>query len=244
MTKTVLITGGNINLGATISETFAQKKYNIVISYHIHEKEANELVTYLKDKYNVNILALKADISKEKSVKNLITKTIQEFNKIDILINNASISLDNDFFAKSAQEFKSVLEVNLVGTFLVSKYVAEVMLAQKTGVIINISSTNGIDTPNPYSLDYDASKAGIISLTHNFAKALSPYIRVNTVAPGWINTTNVLQMNPNIIKEETDKILLGRFAQKTEIAKVVLFLASEDASYINDTIIRVDGGLK
>ena len=112
------------------------------------------------------------------------------------------------------------------------------------GSIINISSTNAIDTPEAYSLDYDASKAGLISLTHNFAKIYGPDIRVNAIASGWINTSNVLEMEPHYIEKEKNKIILNRFAEPEEIANVVFFLASKEASYIVDSILRVDGGLK
>ena len=118
------------------------------------------------------------------------------------------------------------------------------MKEEKKGCIINISSTNGIDTNYPYSLDYDASKAGVISLTKNLAKELAPNIRVNAIAPGWVNTDMNKNLTDNFIKEEQEKILLNRFAEDYEIAKVIYFLSTEDASYINGSIIRVDGGQK
>ena len=130
---------------------------------------------------------------------------------------------------------------NLIGTFLTCKYVRKIM---EEGCIINISSTNGIDTYYPYSLDYDASKAGVISLTHNFADAYAPKIRVNSVAPGWINTDMNKEMDREYKKEECEHILLNRFAEPEEIANVVFLLASESASYINNSILRVDGGVK
>ena len=174
----------------------------------------------------------------------MVEKVLEHFSKIDVLINNAALCQDNYFYEKTSLEFQNVIATNLIGPFLTSKYVGEHMLEQKSGVIVNISSTNGIDTMETYSMDYDASKAGVISLTKNYAKALAPYVRVNAIAPGWTKTDAVLEMNPNYLKEEEKKILLARFAKPEEIANVVAFLASDDASYINGTIIRVDGGLK
>ena len=118
------------------------------------------------------------------------------------------------------------------------------MLKEKSGCIINISSTNGIDTMYPYSLDYDASKAGVISLTKNLAKEYAPFIHVNSIAPGWVNTEMNKELDADYIKEEEENILLHRFGEPEEIANVVAFLASEDASYINGSVIRVDGGSK
>jgi len=134
------------------------------------------------------------------------------------------------------------LIVNLVGTFLCSKYVGKVMLEQGRGRIINIASSNAINTYYPESCDYDASKAGVISLTHNFARELAPYINVNCICPGWVKTDMNKELSYEQISTERKKILLNRFASPEEISKVVLFLASPAASYINDTIIRVDGG--
>ena len=135
-----------------------------------------------------------------------------------------------------------ILEVNLVGTFLVSKIMSTIMSDNSS--IINISSTNGIDTYYEYSLDYDSSKAGIINLSHNLANYLSPKIRVNTICPGWINTPMNKDMAAEFRKQEEDKILLKRFAEPNEIANLVYFISSNDASYINDSVIRIDGGKK
>ena len=117
------------------------------------------------------------------------------------------------------------------------------MLKNKSGKIINISSTNGINTFYPTSIDYDASKAAIINLTNNLSIQFAPYINVNAVAPGWVNTPMNQELPQDFIEEETEKIYKKRFAEPEEIAKVILFLASEDAQYINATVIKVDGGM-
>lgn len=244
MKKTVLITGGAINLGAAISTLFAQNGYNVVINYNKSKKEALKLQNDLVKKYHIKAKAIKADISQEEEVKAMLESILKEFKVIDVLVNNAAYYKDCEMMKKETKDLKRVLEVNVIGTFLVSKYVSKNMLKNKQGHIINISSTNAIDTLNPYSFDYDASKAAIISLTHNLAYELAPFIRVNAVAPGWINTKPVLEMNPHIIKEEQEKILLKRFANVEEIANVILFLASDKSSYINNSIIRVDGGIR
>jgi 3-oxoacyl-[acyl-carrier protein] reductase len=240
--KVVLITGSSRGIGKSTAIEFASKNCNVVINYFNSEKEALELRDFIIDKYNVKALIIKADVSKEVDVKKMIETTIKEFGKIDIVVNNAGIAIDNGFDEKTVEEFRRVLDVNLIGTYLVSKYVGKYMIEQKYGKIINVSSTNGIDTNYPYSIDYDASKAGIISLTHNFAEQYSPYINVNAVAPGWVMTDMNKELDKDYMEEEQKKVFLNRFADPSEIAKVIVFLASDDASYINNTIIRVDGG--
>lgn len=237
--KTVLITGSSRGLGKAIAELFAQNKYNVILN----SKTSNldDLVNELKDKYQTKIIGIKCDISNEQEVALMFQRVITEFDSIDCVINNASICHDNDILSKTKEEFESVISTNLTGTFLVSKYAAKYMT---TGNIVNIASTNGIDTNYPESIDYDASKAGIISLTHNFAKYLAPNIRVNCIAPGWINTDMTKDLENNFKNQELNKIMLSRFAEPQEIANVVYFVASDEASYINDSIIRVDGGVK
>lgn len=239
--KTVLITGASKGLGASIAKVFAQNNHNIILNYNNSEEEALKLTEELK-KYNVEVLPIKADITKEEDIKNMVSISIEKFQKIDILVNNAGIAIDTTFEDKTKENFMKTIDTNLIGPFLVSKYVGESMLKEKQGCIINISSTNGIDTYYEYSLDYDASKAGMISLTHNLALHYAPYIRVNCVAPGWINTEMNKELDEEYKKEEESKILLNRFAEPVEIAKVVYFLSTDDAKYINNETIRVDGG--
>ena len=237
-----LVTGSSRGIGRAIVEEFAKAGVNVVINYNKHEREALEFLDYIKKNYEVEVMCIKCDVSSEVEVEEMVNSITDNFGKIDILVNNASICLDSLFFDKSVKNFKRILDVNLIGTYLCSKYVAPTMISNKNGKIINISSTNGIDTYYPESLDYDASKAGVISLTHNMAVEFAPYVNVNCVCPGWVKTDMNKDLSIEQIEQEKKKILLNRFAIPEEIAKVVLFLASNKASYINDSIIRVDGG--
>ena len=167
---------------------------------------------------------------------------VNKYKNIDILVNNAGICNDTLYEDKTKEDFLKVLETNVVGTYLVTKSIAKHM--NKNSKIINIASDNGLDNGYPESLDYDASKAGVISLTHNMAKYYAPNINVNCICPGWIDT----DMNKDLTKEQKEeienKILLNRFATKEEISNIVLFLSSDKAAYVNDSIITVNGGVK
>ena len=243
MSKVVaLVTGSNRGIGASCIEEFAKKGVNVIINYCHHEKEAKDLEKHIKENYNVEVLTIKCDISKEEEVEEMINTIIDHFGGLDILVNNASVSRDSLLLDKNIKEFKRVLDVNLIGTYLCSKYAGKVMLNQKRGKIINISSTNAIDTYYPESCDYDASKAGVISLTHNFAREFAPFINVNCICPGWVKTPMNKGLSLEQIAKEKKKILLNRFAEPIEIAKMVAFLSSSNADYVNDSIIRIDGG--
>lgn len=237
--KIALITGASRGLGKEIAIIFAQNKVNVIINYYHSEKEAQELATFLKEKYQIEVMLIKCNISEEKEVESMIKKIGQKEKKIDIIVNNAGSSNDSIFLDKTKEDFMNILSTNLIGPFLVCKYALKIM---EKGSIINISSTNAIDTNYPYSADYDASKAGLNSLTNNLADALAPNIRVNTIAAGWMNTDMSKNLDLEFKQEEERKILLGRFAEPKEIAEVVYFLTTEKASYINKSIIRVDGG--
>lgn len=242
--KTVLVTGSSNGIGKETIIKFAKNNYNVVITYNNDKNSALELEREIKNKYNVNTLVIKCDVSNEEEIKSMVDRIINQFGKIDVLVNNAGIAIDTTFEDKTKDNFMKTLEVNLVGTFLVSKYVSIYMLKEKSGNIINVSSTNGIDSYYVESLDYDASKSGVISLTHNLANYLAPYVRVNCVCPGWINTKMNDCLSDEFKNKEVDKILLNRFADASEVANLIYFLASDEASYINDSIIKIDGGVK
>lgn len=239
--KTVLVTGSSGGIGRETIKKFASNNYNVVITYNSDYNNALSLEKEIKEKYKVDTLVVKLDLSNEENIKEMVNNIIDKFKNIDVLVNNAGISLDTTYEDKTKENFMKILEINLVGTFLVSKYISKYMLK---GSIINVSSTNAIDSYYIESLDYDASKSGIISLTHNLANFLSPSIRVNCVCPGWVDTKMNASLTDEFRKKEIDKILLKRFAKPSEIANLIYFLASEEASYINDSIIKIDGGVK
>ena len=244
MAKTVLVTGSSKGIGASTIIKFAQNGYNVVINYLNSFEKALSLKEYVEKNFGIKALLIKADVSKENDVKQMLEIILANFPTIDCVVNNAAITQDNEYADKTEEEFNKIIQTNLTGNFLVCKHFGKFMAKQKKGNIINISSTNGIDTPEIYSIDYNASKAGIISLTNSFAKALAPYVRVNTIVPGWTLTESVLEMDPKYLESGRKTILLNRFGKPEEIANAIYFIASDEASYINNSLIRVDGGIK
>lgn len=246
MAKVVLVTGSSNGIGRGTIIRFAREGYNVIINYNKDEKNAYALKEETEKKYGVSASVLRCDISSEEDVKNMVSKIIEQYGHIDVLVNNAAIEICSDFNEKDRESFIKVLNTNVVGTFLVSKYVGNEMKKVGKGRIINISSNNGIDKYDPSTLEYDASKSAIINMTYNLAKEFAPYINVNCVAPGWVKTEKIEQLDKSLdnkfIASESEKILLGRFADVEEIADVIYFLSSKEASYINGTVIRVDGG--
>ena len=240
MNKVAIITGSSKGLGSATAEYFAKNNYNIVINYNTDLDGALKLEQKIKDTYPVDTLIIKADISKEDDVLKLLEETDKKYGHIDVLINNAGIAIDTTLEDKTIDNFRKILNVNLIGTFLCCKHIGTYMKNKGTGSIVNISSNNAIDSYYPESMDYDASKAGVISLSHNFAKEYAPIVRVNTVAPGWINTNMNKELDDEYKNKEYNHILLGRFAEPEEIANAIYFAAT--SSYLNDSVIKIDGG--
>lgn len=172
----------------------------------------------------------------------MVDIALNKFGKIDVLVNNAGIIIDKEFEEKTIEDWKQTLNINLIAPFILTKLIGKEMVKNKSGAIINISSINAINTYHPSSVDYDASKSGLISLTYDSAIEFSPYVRVNCIAPGWVDTEMNKDLSEDYVKEEIERILVRRFGRPEEIAKVVTFLASDDASFINSTVIKVDGG--
>ncbi|MBQ7136495.1 MAG: SDR family oxidoreductase [Bacilli bacterium] len=231
--KVVLVTGASKGIGYYTALEFAKNGYNVAINYNADEIGAIELQKNIH-KYGGKSLIIKADISNEEEVRNMITTTMNELGQINVLINNAGIAIDNDIFDKSKEEFLKVLETNLVGTFLVSK---EALKNMESGTIINISSTDGIDTYNPISMDYCASKAGIILLTKTIALRF-PNINVYAVAPNWVKTPSVLDMNPEYLQEELKRIGQKELIEPAVVAKEIYSLTNNTCP--SGTILRID----
>ena len=242
MNKNVLITGGPRGIGEAISREFAKKGYNLIINYINSKETAEKLKTELETEFNISVLTIQGDLSEEKAIENMVDIAMDKFGKVDVLVNNAGIVIDKEFEDRTIEDWKQTLNINLIAPFILTKLIGKEMVKNKGGAIINISSTNGINTYYPTSVDYDASKSGLISLTYDSAVELAPYVRVNCIAPGWVNTEMNKELPEDFVKEETERILVKRFAEPEEIAKVATFLASDDASFINSTIIKVDGG--
>ena len=233
----VLVTGSSRGIGKSIIKLFASNGHNVIINYNKSDKAYIENIeSIIKETYKVDVISVKCDVSSEEEVKYMFDIIKKHFSKLDCIVNNAGIAKDSRIEEKSSEEFLSVLKVNLLGTFLVSKYGYKLM---DKGSIINIASNN-VNHGFIESCDYDASKAGVIALTHDFAKYLAPNIRVNCVSPGWINTDMNKDLFVDFKKEEEEKILLKRFGEAKDIANTVYFLATNE--YINDEIIKVDGG--
>ncbi len=241
-TKVALVTGSSRGIGRACIIEFAKSGFDVVINYVQSENLANELKEYVQTNFGIRALAIKCDISNEQQVKQMVETTISTFGKIDVLVNNAGIEIAKPFEEKTVEHWYKTLGVNLVGTFIVSKYCSKYMLDNHYGKIINIASDSGIDSFSPFSMDYNASKAGIVSLTHDLAIQLQPHINVNCVAPGWVNTDINSKFDNEFLEEQTNNVCIHRIARPEEIAKIVLFLSSDESRYINGETIKVDGG--
>lgn len=241
--KVALVTGGARGIGKAVVERFAKDGYSIAINYNNSEDRALSLLKELQDA-NVPATIVKADISDEEQVKSMVATIVDKFGKIDVLVNNSAVNYDTLFQDKTVEQFRRTLDVNVIGTFLVSKYVGQVMYDNKYGKIINLSSTNGINTYFPMCIDYDASKSAINSLTHNLATQFAPYVTVNAVAPGFIATESEVEgMDEEFIALETEKVMVKRAGEPEDVANLISFLASKDADFINNQIIKIDGGI-
>ena len=240
--KVALITGATRGIGREIALTLAEEGYNIALNYRKANEELEKLRKEIEEK-GVKCLAVCGDVSNFEEVEEFVKEIISEFGRIDVLVNNAGITKDMLLMRMKKEDFESVVDVNLVGTFNVTKNVISYMMKARSGRIVNISSVVGI-SGNAGQTNYSASKAGIIGFTKSLAKEVaSRNINVNAVAPGFIET-NMTEVLKEEIKEEIAKsIPLKRMGKAKDVANLVKFLVSEDSSYITGQVINVDGGM-
>ena len=242
MAKVAFITGATRGIGKHIAIEFAKDGYDIAFNYRKENEDLENVKKQIKE-LNVRCLPVKGDVSIFDDTANMVNQIINEFGKIDVLVNNAGITKDALLMRMKKEDFEDVINVNLVGTFNVTKNVIPYMIKQRSGRIINISSVVGV-SGNAGQTNYSASKAGIIGFTKSLAKEVaSRNILVNAVAPGFIETqmTDVLKQE---VKEEIAKnIPLRRMGTPEDVANVVKFLAGEQSAYITGQVINVDGGM-
>lgn len=240
--QVAIVTGGARGIGQAIGYVLAEMGANLVVA-DVNLDEAEATCLHFRNSFSQEMLAIKVDVSSPTSVSEMVKKTLDKFERIDILINNAGITKDTLLVRMSEEDFDRVIQVNLTGTFNCTKEVAKIMMKQRQGKIVNIASIIGL-IGNPGQANYAASKAGIIGLTKSVARELgSRNIRVNAVAPGYIETEMTKLLPENIKARMLEAIPLKRFGQPIDVAQVVGFLVSKAADYITGQVIVVDGGM-
>ncbi|MCG2710742.1 MAG: 3-oxoacyl-[acyl-carrier-protein] reductase [Candidatus Omnitrophica bacterium] len=240
--KIAVITGGTRGIGKAIVEAFAREGAQVLFTYLQNETLAKEIEINLKKK-QAEAKGFKVDVKNYSQVDQWKEKILDEYGKVDILINNAGIIKDKALAMMSKEEWDDVIDTNLNGLFHVTKSFIVTFLKQRHGNIINISSLSGI-IGIPRQTNYSASKGAMISFSKALAKEVAPYnVRVNVVAPGFIHTDMTKDLKKDYIKHVMPQIPLNRFGTVDEVARVALFLATEQSNYITGQVVQVDGGL-
>jgi NAD(P)-dependent dehydrogenase (short-subunit alcohol dehydrogenase family) len=240
--KTVIITGGDRGIGRSIVFELAKTGYNIAFTYNKNLEQAKETLKLIKEKYNIYAKYYKLDVKNEKEVKEVFKSINNDFNEINVLVNNAGINKPTDFDKISLSDWNEIISVNLTGPFLCSKEVLKYM--KEEGCIIHIGSVSG-QYGGPRTAHYAVSKAGLISLSQVIARFSAPKnIRSNVISVGLVESEMADKgLQSQVVQQAAENILLKRFGKQNEVAKVVKFLASEDSSYITAQVINVNGGL-
>lgn len=240
--KVALITGGSRGIGKAIAEKFAKNGYDLVINYVSDNTDLDAIKEEFKQ-YGSEVLMEKADVSNYAECEKMVTAAIEKFGRIDVLVNNAGVTRDNLLMRMKEEDFDKVIEINLKGTFLITKSVIPYMLKKRDGKIINLASVVGV-TGNAGQCNYSASKAGIIGFTKSIAKELaSRNIRANAIAPGFIDTDMTSILSDEVKDSINVQIPMKRMGTTQEIANVAYFLGCEESSYITGQVINIDGGM-
>lgn len=240
--KIAVVTGAGRGIGRGIALALAREGAMVVVNYNGSKERAEEVVNTI-EQAGGKAVSIQCNISDFEAAKEFFADVVKEYGKIDILVNNAGITKDNLMMKMSEDEFQSVIQTNLAGTFHGVKFVTRPMMKQRQGRIINIASVSGV-TGNMGQANYSASKAGVIGLTKAAAKELaSRNITVNAVAPGFIATEMTDVLSDSVKESAVATIPLGHFGEVEDIAETVVFLASDKAKYITGQVICVDGGI-
>lgn len=240
--KVALVTGGSRGIGKEIALQLAKEGANVAVNYAGNKEKAAAVVEEIK-LLGRDAIALQGDVANAKAVQAMMKAVIDHFGTIDIIVNNAGITKDNLLMRMKEEDWDAVINTNLKGVFLCTKAVTRQMMRQRSGRIINIASIVGV-SGNPGQANYVAAKAGVIGLTKSAAKELaSRGITVNAVAPGFISTDMTDALDDEVKEEMLKQIPLARFGEAKDVAKVVAFLASDDAAYMTGQTLHVDGGM-
>jgi 3-oxoacyl-[acyl-carrier protein] reductase len=240
--KVAIVTGASRGIGRAIAERFAAQGAKVAVNYVSAEAEANKVVGGIK-RAGGEAVAVRGDVSKSADVKALVESTIKQFDRVDILVNNAGVMVTKAALDTTEEDWDRTIDVNLKGAYLCSKEVAPLMMKQKGGRIINMSSNSGLYHPSAMRFtEYVVSKAGLNGLTKALALAWGPHITVNAICPGWIKTDMIADTDPEVEKRILGETALGRWGTPDEIAGAALFLASKDADFITGELLIVAGG--
>lgn len=240
--RIAVVTGGSRGIGKAIALELAENGANVVINYSKDSKGAQEVAENIRNK-GIDCLTIKANVSFASEVENMVETIIERYGRIDILVNNAGITRDSLLARMKEKDWDDVIDINLKGVYNCTKSVVKIMMKQRWGRVVNISSVVGI-TGNPGQTNYSAAKAGIIGFTKSCARELaSRGITFNAVAPGFIRTDMTDKLRNEIKKELESKIPVGRLGKPEDVAHTVLFLVSSKADYITGQVINVDGGM-
>lgn len=241
---TALVTGSSRGMGRAEAIQFAKDGYDVIIHYSSNKAKAEEVANSIREQYDVRAKTLQADLTKQENIERLAKEALEAFGHIDVLVNNAGYATYGDYADKTISSFENMMKIHLYAPFYLTKLLAPTMMERKYGRVINIGTIDVMKTYNAESAEYDAAKAALINLTKNMALAYQPYINVNCVCPGWMNT-DMSKQNPKEVNDMiVGRICKGRFGEPEEVAKVVAFLASDAAEYIDGETICVDGGYK
>ena len=237
-----LVTGASRGIGEVIALRLAEAGASVAVSYHTGAEAAHRVVAKISEEHK-EAIALGGDVSQEEDAKLLVSRVVDHWGRIDILVNNAGITRDKLLMRMSAEDWDEVLNINLRGAFLCTRYAIPHMVKQRHGRVVNTSSIVGL-SGNPGQANYAASKAGLIGFTKATAREVaSRNITVNAVAPGYITTSMVEHMPPDLQKSVLERIPMGRFGTPGDVAETVVFLCTEAAGYITGQAISIDGGL-